>query len=351
MLAGALTVAGCTSPGPRPPAPTGEPSRTAPAPAAACVTGALLVPSCGVLWGAAAGGFTAVPRDVALTRWEAMTGRTATIFHTYHRGDEAFPTPAEIAMTRDPAHPRVLLMNWRVSWGMTWAEVADGGADARIDRWAAALTKAYPERFFLVLDHEPEAAVDPVAGSGMTAADYAAMYRHVVRRIRDDGVDNAVTVLAYMSNERWMAAPWWQRLYPGDGYVDWIGLDSYASVERGSYHYGGFGELLDRPSGPDPAHLVEAGFYDRAVADHPGKPIMVTEWGMYRRTEATVSKAAAFGSVLPELRAHPAIKALVYFDAPKDKYGNRDISVDADVDGLAAFRRLATAPMFDVGLR
>ncbi|MFI7600502.1 endoglucanase, partial [Actinoplanes sp. NPDC049681] len=49
------------------------------APAAAageCVTDARLVPSCGVLWGAAAGGFTDAPRDTALKDWEKLSGRT-----------------------------------------------------------------------------------------------------------------------------------------------------------------------------------------------------------------------------------------------------------------------------------
>ena len=40
------------------------------APAAGCVTDAKMVPSCGVLWGAAAGGFTDAPRDAALKGME-----------------------------------------------------------------------------------------------------------------------------------------------------------------------------------------------------------------------------------------------------------------------------------------
>ena len=74
----------------------------------------------------AAGGFTDAPRDTALKDWETLTGRTAAIFHAYHKGDEKFPTKAEIAMTRDAAHPRVLLLNWKVAYGSTWAKVAAG---------------------------------------------------------------------------------------------------------------------------------------------------------------------------------------------------------------------------------
>ena len=107
-----------------------------------CVTDAKLVPSCDVLWGAAAGGFTGKPRDQELKAWEKLSGRTSTIFHTYHKGDDLFPTAAEKAMTSDPAHPRVLLANWRVEWGSTWSNVAAGKLDKRIDAFAAR-AKAY----------------------------------------------------------------------------------------------------------------------------------------------------------------------------------------------------------------
>ena len=50
------------------------------APAEACVTGPKLVPTCNVLWGAAAGGFTGKPRDEEHRAWERTSGRTATIF-------------------------------------------------------------------------------------------------------------------------------------------------------------------------------------------------------------------------------------------------------------------------------
>ncbi|MEV4640883.1 DNRLRE domain-containing protein, partial [Actinoplanes sp. NPDC049548] len=169
------------------------------APAAGdCVTDKLLVPSCGVLWGAAAGGFTDAPRDAALKDWEKLSGRTASIFHTYHKGDEPFPTKSEMAMARDSEHPRVLLMNWKIAYGSTWAKVAKGEQDARIDRFAARIKSSFPEKFFLVLNHEPENDVIAKAGSGWEAKDFAAMYRHTIERLRAKGVDNAINVMAYM---------------------------------------------------------------------------------------------------------------------------------------------------------
>ncbi len=321
---------------------TSPPVAAAPPSTQDCVTGALLVPSCGVLWGGAAGGFTSAPRDVAQLDWEKASGRTATIFHTYHKGDEIFPTKAEVAMTADSAHPRVLLLNWKVAYGSTWAGVAQGRLDRRIDTFARR-AKAYGKKFFLVLNHEPENDVIARAGSGMQAKDFAAMYRHTILRLRADGVSNVVNVVAYMGNERWLAQSWWKDLYPGDDVVDWIGLDSYVSVDPG-YHFGLFADLLDRkaPKGPT--------IYDWATKMHPSKPLMVAEWGAYHRVGRPVDKSAVYNSVLPELAERPAIKAIVHFDTKHDATGDRDISIDSTSSSLAAFRQLASAPIFTVRL-
>jgi len=325
------------------PAPAAAATAPSAAPAGGCVTGPKLVPTCGVLWGAAAGGFTALPRDTELRTWERLSGRTSTIFHTYHRGDEKFPTAAEIAMTRDPAHPRVLLLNWRVDYGSTWANVAAGRLDARIDAFAARVKATYREKFFLVLNHEPEDDIIPSAGSGRTAKDFAASFRHVIRRLRAEGVSNAISVVAYMGNEKWMARDWWKDLYPGNDVVDWIGLDSYLNAEPG-YHHGLFADLLERraPQGP--------GFYDWAVANHPQKPMMLAEWGVYHREGQVVDKSAQFNSVLPELAKRPAIRAIVYFDTKHDASGDRDISIDSSPESLATFRKLAASKLFTVGV-
>jgi beta-mannanase len=310
-----------------------------------CVTDAKLVPSCGVLWGAAAGGFTNLPRDTEHKNWEKLSGRTATIFHTYHKGDEKFPTAAEIAMVRDPAKPRVLLLNWRVEYGSTWGNVAAGKLDARIDAFAARVKATMPEKFFLVLNHEPEDDVKPAAGSGMTAKDFAASYRHVIKRLKSKGLNNMINVVAYMGNEKWMAQSWWKDLYPGDDVVDWIGLDSYVSAEQNYYHAGVFADLLDRKA------KGGEGFYSWATTKHASKPLMVAEWGAYHRIGQVVDKAKQFNSVLPELAKRPKVKAIVYFDTKKDLFGDRDISIDSAPSSLAAFRKLAASPKFNVRIK
>jgi hypothetical protein len=140
-----------------------------------------------------------------------------------------------------------------------------------------------------------------------------------------------------------MAQSWWKDLYPGDDVVDWVGLDSYVSVEPGYYHYGDFGDLLDRqPTGGG------LGFYDWATRTHPNKPLMVAEWGMYHRVATKTDKSAAFASVLPVLKTHPGVKAIVYFDTASDNSGDRDISVNSLPSSLVAFKKVAADPIFNV---
>ena len=313
-----------------------------------CTVDAKLVPTCGVLWGAEAGGFLDTPRDDEVKAFEDKTGRTATLFHTYHKGDEQFPTAAEIAMVRDPLKPRTLLLNWKVEYGTTWAAVAQGKMNARIDRLSAYIKANVPEQFFMVLHHEPEAAVDQTPGSGMTAKDFVAMFRFTVQRMKANGVDNVLFVVAYMNYEKWNNTSWWKDLYPGDDVVDWIGVDSYNNAQPGGYDSGDFLYLANRTT--DKA--IYPGWYTWATTQHPTKPLMVAEWGVYDESPVPTgaNKAAVFNSVLPQLSMLPKIKALVYFETPSDQTG-RDIRVDDTPEALEAFKKVAADPRFNVKLR
>jgi beta-mannanase len=325
--------------------PATSPATTTPATKpAGCTADAKLVPSCGVLWGAAAGGFSDVPRDEALKTFETKTGRTSTIYHTYHRGDELFPTKDELAMTNDPARPRTLMLNWKVSYGTKWANVARGEQDARIDRLSAHLKSNFTKPFFMVLHHEPENDVNPAAGSGQTAKDFAAMFRHTALRMKANGVNNAVFVVAYMNYEKWNNTSWWADLYPGDDVVDWVGVDTYNNAQPGGFHYGDFNYLMNRTNDPK-----FPGWYTWATTQHANKPIMVAEWGVYDSSATVVgkNKADVYATVLPQLAKMPQIKGLVYFETARDQNGH-DIRMDDTPEALAGFKKIAADPRFNV---
>ncbi|GAA4104678.1 hypothetical protein GCM10022248_93270 [Nonomuraea soli] len=313
---------------------TESPTRTSAAPA--CAATAKLIPSCGAWWGIAPEIFTGLGTPRALERAERRMGRAADILHVYHRTKELFPTEREIALARDPEHARLLLINWKPSFDHTWAEIAAGALDTRIDRLAAHIVERFPERFFLTVHHEPEDDVDATPGSGMTAGDYAAMFRHVVLRLRQQGVRNAVTVMTYMGAPNWASRSWFEQLYPGDDVVDWVAMDPYADARVRDF------DGLVNKTRKDFAQWP--GFYRWMQSRFPGKPIMVSEWGVFERRGEPGFKAEFFGSVRAQIRNYPQIKALVYFDSPRAPRG--DTRFDVNPAAAKAFATLATDAHF-----
>ncbi|NUS07975.1 MAG: hypothetical protein HOV97_36035, partial [Nonomuraea sp.] len=299
--------------------------------APSCAVTARLIPSCGAWWGVAPEVFTGAPVAEALRGAESRMGVGADVLHVYHRGSELFPTQQEIGLARDPARPRLLMINWKPSFDRTWAEIADGALDGRIDRLAAHLRRTFPERFFLTLHHEPENDVDARSRSGMEATDYAAMFRHVVLRLREQGVKNAVTVMTYMGAPNWAAKPWFEDLYPGDDVVDWVAMDPYADDRV--HDFEGLVNKTRREYGQWP------GFYRWMQARFPGKPVMVAEWGVFERPGDRSFKRRFFESVLRQIKRYPQIKALLYFDSPQAPRG--DTSFDSDPGAARAFTELA----------
>jgi hypothetical protein len=306
-----------------------------------CTVNASLVPSCGLLWGVAPGAYTDLAPSRALKQFESATGRPADVLHSYHRGDEVFPTADEVATVTGP-RKRILFANWKVAWGTTWARVARGVEDARIDR-AAARLKAFPGRMFLALHHEPENDVNP-NGGGMTARDYAAMYRHTVQRLRADGVTNVVFVMVYMAYQPWCVQPWFQDLWPGDDVVDWVGMDPYLFAEPGGNGHGDFAYLVNRTSDAK----KWPGFYSWVTRTHGNKPLMVAEWGVYEYPADPEQKAWIFSTVNEQIGHFPKIKALVYFDSPSAPKG--DTRPDSTGTALEEFKSLAESTLFGVTL-
>jgi hypothetical protein len=301
---------------------------------AGCGVSAILVPGCGRWLGAAPLAQTDVPRVQALADYEQRLGAPVDIMHLYHSGGQLFPTPAEIKMATEPGRNRHLLVNWKPTG--KWADIAAGKDDAEIDRLAAHINTAFPDKFFLAIFHEPEDNVVDKSGSKMQASDFRAMYRHVVERLRSHGVTNAVTVMNYMGSSKWGVAPWFGDLYPGDDVVDWIAFDPYAMGQPG-FHHGDFAEMVNRGHGPR-----WPGMYDWIARNHPGKPVMLGEWGFGDYAADRSAKAKFFSTLGTELDRFPAIKALVYFDSP-DAAPFGDTRINSSSQALSAFKAMAGA--------
>jgi hypothetical protein len=307
-----------------------------------CTLNDNLVPTCGVLFGVAPGAFTSQAGVAGLPAFEQAAGRSATILHLYHKGDEMFPTASEIASAEQPGHKRVLLINYKPDWGTNWANVARGGQDGRIDKLAGYIKSHYTGTFYLAIHHEPENEVNNTAGSGMTAKDFAAMFRHTVQRFRADGVTNLRFTVIYMGYQGWAEQSWFDDLYPGDDVVDWIGIDPYSYARAGGVNYGSLSSLVNGTTAPKRYN----GFYNLMVAQHPSKPLMVAEWGVFENTADLSLKPRMFQNIASQLQSLPAIRALVYFDSPAAPKG--DTRINSSPQALAAYRSLSASSNFDL---
>jgi beta-mannanase len=305
-----------------------------PALADSCTMSELLVPSCGAWLGASTPSADGrYDYTAGLAEYESVAANVPDILHFYKRDGGSFPTPQEVAMSeRSGKQDSLLYYNWKPSTELTWAQVAAGAADDNI-RVVADGLRRYPGRLFLTIFHEPENDQGGV-GSGRTAADYVAMYRHVVTMLRDQGVTNVVFVMNFIGFSTWATVA--DDFYPGDDVVDWVAYDPYAFAGQPT-----FSSLLNQPSGQQP------GFYDWAVVHAPGKPIMLAEWGFDLASQPGAPEAldSAAGALASQF---PMVKALVYWN---DKALDRDFRLDQPTAvGAAygtAYSRMANDPYFN----
>ena len=303
----------------------------------ACPLNHNLVPRCGVLWGAYAQAVGGQPALEAFQQLERVSGTRFSVVHYYHQGSDLFPTPWEMQLAR---HHRYLLLSWKPEAGHTWAEVAAGAADDYIDREAAYLRQNYRKQFFLVIHHEPENEVIETAGSGFTAGDYRAMFRHVESRLGADGIDNAVYVMNYMGAQTYAERSWYADLWPGRRFVDWIAFDPYDAPGLNPQS-GGFRRMVNRHWGTG----VWRGSYRWAHQHFPAKPVMLAEWGAAEKPRSAEWKPAFFQTVVRDVRTMPQLKLLAYFSSPTPNVGG-DVRPNTSDPSTAAWRALAKRSIF-----
>ncbi|WP_175439034.1 glycoside hydrolase family 26 protein [Streptomyces vilmorinianum] len=272
-----------------------------------CAPDARLAPRCGAWWGA----YVPYDGDSSLTRpvhaFEKKIGRKLDLVYTYHDMsgnpvDGELLTPDEVELGRE----RMLMLAWEstvwnekhhAGWGerqLGWKNIASGTYDASIIDPQARRIKAYGKRVFFSFDQETDFRIREGAG---TPEEYVAAYRHLRERFERLGVRNVVwvwTVSGYLGNAAQMKA-----LYPGDAYVDWIGMDQYnyylchksptwldfEASQRPSYEW-----LRANVSATKPVMLSEF-----STAPDPRRPARQRDW------YAGIPKAAPN---LPEARAY-----------------------------------------------
>jgi beta-mannanase len=204
----------------------------------------------------------------------------------------------------------------------TLASIITGQHDAYIRAWAGML-RSYGQPVLLRFAQEMNGSWYPWSEgvNGNTPGQFVAAWRHV----------HDVFSAEHVTNVKWVWSPVARfglglnvSEYPGDAYVDVLGLSGFNG-----------GTAL-----PWTGWRSFSSLFDGALASlariSPGKPIQISEVGS---AEAGGDKAAWIKSMFSDVRAHPQIKSLVWFDLRKQT----DWRINSSVTAGRAFALAANA--------
>jgi hypothetical protein len=257
----------------------------------------------------------------------------------------SFPSAAVQAIREDGSVPFIRLMP-RSGWEERQADpryplarIARGDVDEDLGRWARA---ARDTRLPMLVDFAPEMNGDWFPWSGIYAGGeqdgpetYRAAFRHVVDVFRRAGADNVG--FAFHANVRSAPDEPWNdlaRYYPGDDYVDWIGVSAYGGVLPG-FDWEPLRHALDE-------------VYPKLAALSPTKPIAILETGVIE--EQGKDKAAWIRAAYRALGSgrYPRVKAAVWWHERWTNADDRpsDVRIDSDSAATAAYRRAVAGPGF-----
>ncbi len=158
---------------------------------------------------------------------------------------------------------------------------------------------------------------------GNTPRQFRVAWHHIFSIFRERGADNVEWV--WSPNEDAGGGHPLAIFYPGDEFVDWVGLDGFC-----------WGGSIGWPS----FSSIFGSTYDRIVT-MTSKPILIAETGA---GEEGGDKAAWITSALErEAPRFPHLRGLVWFDG-EDPHA--DLRVNSSATSLRAFRRAATSPIY-----
>ncbi len=206
-----------------------------------------------------------------------------------------------------------------ITWecGDTDANITAGADDTLITRFGQQLN-ALGAPVLLRWFPDPNGS-DPVTqgclGAG-GASGYVAAYRHVQQLLVAAGASNAASVWSIDASQGSSSA--WAGFYPGPDSADWIAADAFGPAAA-------------------PGTSAFDGWYSTFASY--GKPLLVSNTGV-----APGSQSQYLGQVGADLpTGYPAVKGLVYFDAPQSV---TQVPLALDANGRASFGALSRAPYF-----
>lgn len=182
--------------------------------------------------------------------------------------------------------------------GLTTSDIAAGDFDDYIRQYARDV-KTYGEALFIRLicgefNGNGWQWCSPYANSTLTSADFVNAWRRVVDIFNEEGATNVAWVWTPLPTPvEWGGDPDWQAYYPGDNYVDWVGVNI---------------NDWGQPSWMDP-------FYTFGL-EHD-KPFFVAEFAIrHEGVPLTHTQQMDWlNEMFDYFESHPQIKAISYFNS------------------------------------
>lgn len=251
-----------------------------------------------------------------LATFNKLIGKKVSILHFYMPFDTPLPTSTLNAIKANGSMPLI-------SWGCTnVVNISTGKYDSFIESYAEGL-KAYKEPVFLrwywefnQINKDGAQPAGAKCGGYNNGKAFIAAWQHIYNIFQKVGAQNVAFVWCpgYSGGN-------FNSYYPGDQYVNWIGLDRY-----------------ERTANNQPLLSFSAMFssYYNEWLSHD-KPIMIAETAAMGSNNQSVY----LNDVLNSLPSYPDIKAFVYFDAIGPA-GNWQL----EGSGISAFQKLANSQYF-----
>lgn len=163
---------------------------------------------------------------------------------------------------------------------------------------------------------------------------YRDAYRHIVRLFREEGAGN---VTFFFHADTYAPSTSWNTLdlyYPGDSYVDWVGISVYGSLDPRV------------PISPFARKIDVSGVY-RTLAKISKRPMAIVEMGTV--DDAARGKAAWIRSAFATIRSgrYPRIRAATWWDMDSGV----NTRIDSSPDALAAFQNGVSGSFFSARVR
>jgi mannan endo-1,4-beta-mannosidase len=114
---------------------------------------------------------------------------------------------------------------WNDKSGVDFQDILDGKFDDYIENFANLLG-SFKKPVYLRFAHEMNGDWYPWSGSAVGAENYKAVYRYIKDKFDGLGVDSIKWVFS-INWENVPKANNYRQAYPGDNYVDYIGIDGY----------------------------------------------------------------------------------------------------------------------------